>query len=258
MLMNAAIFSFIVFLIISCNQPASIQQKKSFKDSVVKQFFSIVDSLDSYDTTTYDFKMLKAYVNDDTVFFKKAKADLDRHVDYYSFNMIDSSIVPKKLSDLPVDEAYRFIHSQCFCDFGQTVTISRSGDSIKLNYLEYIIGDPDGVKSDYVHNNGTHYVVDSNCVIIKHFDRSLKLADWQKLKDALYKTDYWGLKPTSPRMLLDPSHWQVDAYTKQPAFPINQKVYSVKREFPPFKEFGDLCILFMKLSGEKGMCEPFD
>jgi len=256
--MKSIIFLLSFLFILGCKQSSSIRKKESVKDSVIKQFFSIIDSLDFYDTTTNELKMLKAYVNDDTGFFKKMKADLDRYVDYYTFNMIDSCILPKKLSDLQVDEAYRFIHSQCFCDFGQTVTIIRSGDSIKLNYLEYIIGDPDGKTREFTFKNGKRYVVDSSCLIVNQFDKSLQLKDWDKLKDALYKTDYWGLKPTSPRIVFDPSHWQVDAYIKQPVFPINQKVYSVKREFPPFKEFGDLCILFMKLSGEKGMCVTFD
>jgi hypothetical protein len=194
-------------------------------------------------------------MNDDTLFFKQAKKSFEHYVDYYSFNRLDSCIVPKKLSDLPVDEAYRFIYSESFCDFGQTVIISKSGDSIKLHYVEYII--PNGVNK-VISKNGKNYIIDSNCTIITDFSKSLKPADWQKLKDALYKAHYWGLKPRTPPRFFDPSHWQVDAYTRQPENSTTQRVYSVKREFPPFKEFYDLCILFIKLSGEKGMCEAFE
>lgn len=253
--MNATIYLLSILFIIGCKQPNPVDKSASLKDSVIRQYFSIVDSLDFYDTTDYSYRILKAYVNDDTLFFKKAKKGFDNLVDYYSFNTLESCIVPKKLSDLPVDEAYRFIHSESFCDFGQTVIISKSIDSIKLYYFEYIL--PTDAKK-VIHKSGKNYVVDSNCTIIKDFSKSLKLEDWQKLKDALYKTDYWGLKPTTPPRFLDPSHWQIDAYTKQPGNLTTQQVYSVKRESPPFKEFADLCMLFMKLSGEKGMCEPFD
>ena len=41
------------------------------------------------------------------------------------------------LSDLGVDEAYRFDHSQSFCNFGQRITITRKADSIRMYYVEF-------------------------------------------------------------------------------------------------------------------------
>lgn len=256
--MKAIIFSFIGFLIIGCSQPGSIQQKESFKDSVVKQYFSIVDSLDFYDTTEYSYKILKAYMHDDTLFFKKTKERLDKHVDYYDFYGLGSCILPKKLSDLPVDEAYRFIHSESFCDFGQAVTINKTGDSVSLRFVEYILPGPDGKRVSFINKKKAEYTVDSNCVVVKQFDKSLQLKDWNKLIQAIINTDYWGLTPISPRLMLDGSSWKIDAYTKQPKYSTNQQVHSVSRQSPSMKGFIELGQLFIKLSGEKTMCGSFD
>ncbi|MBC7873130.1 MAG: hypothetical protein H7Y01_03985 [Ferruginibacter sp.] len=254
--MKAVIYLLSILLIISCNQPDSIRKNESFKDSVLKQFFSIVDSIGFYDTTTYDFNILKAYANDDTIFFKKMKKNLDQYVEPHVFNGTDKCILPKKLSDLPVDEAYRFIYTGSFCFFGQSVTISKKGDSIKLHFVDYILPYQENKKMTFSDKNGTQYVVDSNCVIVKQFEKSLQPEDWDNLEQALDNTDYWGLKTHNPTPFLDPSFWQIDAYTRQPRYSTNQQVHSVIRSSSSMSSFIALGLLFMKLSGEKIMCNP--
>ncbi|MEO7984121.1 MAG: hypothetical protein ABI688_08570 [Bacteroidota bacterium] len=184
------------------------------------------------------------------------KKKLDNYVAPLAFNGSDKCILPKKLSELPVDEAYRFIFSGSLCILGEAVTISKTSDSIKLHFVAYILPREETNKMTFSDKNGTKYIVDSNCVIIKQFEKKLHPEDWNKLEQALDNTDYWGLKPRNPRLLLDGSGWQIDGYTKRPRYSTNQQVHSVSRTSPTMKAFVELCLLFMKLSGEKIMCNP--
>jgi hypothetical protein len=243
---------FLIF--ICCRQSSIVKEHVSLKDSVLKKHFAMIDSLDFYDTANQDYRMLRAYINNDTVFFANMKREMDMQSQYLYPAGLDSCVFPKKISELQVDEAYRFIHSQSFCDFGQAITISRIENSIKLHYTEYILPDCDGQTKEITFKNGTHYYVKSNCVQIKEFTKSLKEEDWYKLESAINNADYWGLKQHNARIMVDGSSWQVDAYTKQPRYPGNQQIHSVSRQSPSLKAFRELGMLFMKLSGEKTMC----
>jgi hypothetical protein len=250
------LFAVLFFLlVIGCKQTGTIRKNESLKDSLVRRYLSVIDSIGFYDTTIYDFKLLKAYIHDDTQFFFQMKRDLDRRSDYVYPAGLDSCVLPTKLSDLPVDMAYRFIHSQSFCDFGQVVTITRSGDSIQLHYADYILGGYDGRSREIILENGTHYSINSDCKLVKQFDKSLRLGDWEELETAVNRTDYWGLSSLNPRGIMDGSYWQVDAYTKQPLYFSGKQIHSVSRQSPSLEAFRRLGFLFMKLAGEKGMCD---
>jgi hypothetical protein len=240
---------------ISCNQNGSSFVKQSFKDSITRQYLSIKDSVSPYDTSNYETKILRAYIYDDTSFFKKLKKEIDMREQYVYPYKVDSCMSTQKLSDMPVDEAFRFIHSQSFCIFGQTITITRKDSLVKLHYAEYILPEQDGHRIVLTDRNGNRYVVDSNCKILKQFEKTLNAKDWQKLNYAADRTEYWGLKHSNPRILMDGSFWRIDAYVKEPRYPSGQQVYSVYRQSPELKEFSDFGLLFMKFAGEKGMCE---
>ena len=133
-----------IFLV-SCKENTTISKPQTkFKDSIVKEFLAITDSLEFYDTTDHNFKVLKAYFKNDTGFFRQMQKGIESERKYASADTyFDSCFQLKKLSDLNVDEAYRFHHSQSFCFYNQIVTITRNGGLVSLYYIE-TSGNPDG------------------------------------------------------------------------------------------------------------------
>ena len=70
---TAAVFSFIL---ICRNHLGTSKSSLSFKDSILREYFADIDSLEFYDTTNYDFRTLKAFLNDDTSFFEEMAKDI--------------------------------------------------------------------------------------------------------------------------------------------------------------------------------------
>lgn len=244
-----------IFLI-SCKEKATISKTPAnFPDSIIKEYLAQTDSLEFYDTTDYDFRVLKAYSKKDTGFFRKMQKDIEDARRYRGKNsLIDSCFTLKKLSDLNVDEVYRFLHSESFCFYNQFVTISRKGNSILLHYLEISFG-PDGKVIEYQNKNGNKKI-GPGCKVEKEFSRLLNTKDWELLERSLENADYWLLKERQLHGCCDGSFWTIDGYVRKPLYYTGQQVHSVYR-WSPQNAFADLGKLFMKLAGEKSMCGGF-
>jgi hypothetical protein len=247
----------LTMIFVCCKQQSSVKQQFTLKDSLVKRYLASIDSLDYYDTTNQDYKMLRAYVNNDTIFFANMKREMDMRSQYIYPPGLDSRVFPKKLSDMQADEAYRFTHQQSFCRFGQAITITRSGVSIALHYAEFVLPSLDGNQLEFISDDGKHYVIKSNCVLIKEFTHTLQQKDWKKLEEAISYADYWGLKEIEYDLCLDGSNWQIDAYTNEGSYPFNQRAHSVRRHCKRSRDFVELGRYFLKLSGNKTMCGKF-
>ncbi len=245
-------WTILIYFLTGCRQAASIKEQPDFKDSVIQKHFSKINSLEFYDTIDYDFKVLKAYFNDDTSFFREMNENMDK---LSSYPRVDSCVNQIKLSDLNCDEAYRFYHSQSFCDFHQNITIARSGDSVRLIFIEYSNGD--GKQTQYLSYKGDTVTVLPYCVVTKQFNKLLPIKDWEKLKDIIRKADYWGLKPHIFELIVDGSSWRVDGYTKEAKYLSGQQIHSVSRQSPSSQAFKDIGIYLLKLSGERAMCGEF-
>jgi len=253
--MHRVIIPLFSLFLVCCKQPPSTKPLLGYKDSVVNEYLAQIDSLEFYDTTNYDFKVMKAYFKNDTSFFRQMQKDIEFEKKNGNENSyFDSCALLKKLSDLNVDEAYRFQHIESFCFYGQFVTISRIGNSISLHYLE-ISFSPDGKTIIYQDKKGGKRI-GPGCRIEKEFSRNLDKKDWQMFEEYLEDADYWGLKPHNPRLGFDGSSWTVEGYYKQPRYGTEQQIHKVYR-WSPINSFAELGRLFMKLSGEKSMCGSF-
>lgn len=219
---------------------------------MIRELFKNIDSLEFYDTTNYDYQVLKAYINNDSAFFDAMAKGIKTSKKQRRFDdQIDSCFQLKKISELLADEVYRFSHGESFCFFSQRVTISKKGDSVLLHYLEYSAS-PDGKVIELRNKSGLNRI-GPGCRIEKEYYKLLSKNDWEVLKNGLEKSDYWGLRSHNLRSGLDGSSWEVYAYKKQPNYLTGQQVHSVYR-WSPENSFKELGLLFMKLAGEKGMC----
>ena len=249
------IVPFFLLLLVCCKEPSIQKPKTDFKDSLITEYLAQIDSLESYDTTNYDFRVLRSYFKNDSIFFNEWQKDIEvnrKAIAYVSPE--DSCTRLQKLSMLDVDEAYRFRHSEAFCFYKQIVTISRKTGSISLDYLEYS-GTDDGNVIEYF-EKGSLKKIGPGCKIEKKFSKRLSNKEWEIFEEYLAIAGYWGLKPHNPRLGLDGSSWHVDAYTKRPKYITGQQIHSVYR-WSPINSFAELGRMFMKLADEKSMCGGF-
>lgn len=248
---------FIIFsvIVVRCQQPSSVKQRASLKDSIVKRYLADIDSLDYYDKTDQDYRMLRAYANNDTAFFVEMKRVMDLASEYIYPPRLDSCVKLKKLSDLSVGEAYRFYHGQSFCDYSQRITITRSGKIVQLHYVEYSNGD--GHTQTYVRKNGDTIKILPYCVLSKEFKKELSMKDWEGLQQRLFDADYWGLKPYDYTITTDGSFWQIEACIRDKWTSGIERTNSVWRQCSCGSAFKELGKYFLYLSGEKTACGDF-
>jgi hypothetical protein len=133
-------YTFIIFLLltflISCDNRNENSQEYSLRDSVIKEHLQLIDSSDYVDTTDINYKVLKAYLADDTAFFNKLRLDIAKKNEFKERSKNnDSCLHQKSLHDLNADEAYRFVYTAAFCQYKLNVTISRRGDSSNIHFI---------------------------------------------------------------------------------------------------------------------------
>lgn len=223
----------VLLLLFFCSCKNKSSPKPVFEDSVVRQYLSFADSIGSYeDTNSYSRRILNAILDKDTLRFRLIQNELD---EYKKYIYPDWFAHTPKLSDLAVDEAYRLILSRSFCNYAQTITISKKGNAIGLQYLEY----PLSVSKDS---------------IIK-IEKMLKDEEWRELIRALHRADFWGLKyrSSNPRVVLDGYSLRIESYIRKPEY-FSGQIHSISRHSPELKELEDLSRLFYKLSGQQTMC----
>ncbi len=183
----------------SCKNSGNKNLSYSIRDSVLQEHLAALDSLPYFDTTDINYKILKAYKSNDTFFFKNLHIDIEREKKFrHQWDLIDSCAKEQKLSDLNVDEAYRFIYQAAFCPYKVNVTITKKTDSASLHFLIY------------------QYQWDTaKCRIINEFDKKLPIKNWTEITESLDKYDFWGLKRENGVHGLDGSSLTVIGYKKR-------------------------------------------
>lgn len=217
---------------------------------MVNSYLEMVDTSSVFhDTLDYNFQILKAYINNDSIFFqnmRKSAAAWERK----SVLDLDTCIHLRKLSELHVDVAYRFSHSQSFCPYSQIITITRSKDTCWLDYLEFTFPQ-DGHAIEYLDGRK----IPAGCAITREFRKYLPIEHWDSLEAKVFNAEYYGMKPYYYNLTTDGSWWQLDAYKKShyhlPEF------YSVYRHSPHNALFCEVGKYIMELSGAKKMCGGF-
>lgn len=207
------------------------------RDSLLKEYFSEIDSLPYYDTTDINYRVLRAYQNSDTALLKSLNSQIKKQNEFIRYRSLrDSCIHQKPLQQLDADEAYRFILLPAFCSTPINVTITKKGDSINLHFLLYQI------KFDT-----------ASCRIISEYEKKLTSEQWQEFSNKLLLADIWGLKPENGIHGFDGSTITFAAYQKgNPSFNRIDKIsFGTRWEFSTLY---DPLQFILKISGNKKGC----
>ena len=67
----------ICLILLCCKQPDQPTSSLNFKDSIIQGYFKNIDSAEFHDTINPDYKILRAYFNNDTPFFKMLQREIE-------------------------------------------------------------------------------------------------------------------------------------------------------------------------------------
>jgi hypothetical protein len=174
-----ALLLIIVLCSDSCRVDKAHDSNISTKDSILKEYISKVDSLPYYDTSSIEFRLLKAYSANDTAGLRKI---LDRFREDNSEieweKKEDSCVHQPEFRDIVADEKYRLDYTPPLCPFTSSTTIVRYHDSTILTTVVY----------EAAWEKKPCRVLDQSTVLIDE-------SRWEEFQESLVAADFWGLKP---------------------------------------------------------------
>jgi len=206
-------------------------------DSILQQHLERIESLPYYDTSNYDYQVLKAYYHQDLPFLKQLSAEIafDRQKQSIQEYM-DTCVHLPELTTIPVQEAYRFIYMQAFSPNKINITISKQADSV---HLHFILFKPRWEKEP--------------CSIIKEYDKKLTLAQWNEFTEAMEYADFWGMKKDNGIHGVDGSSLLVYGYKKaNPQYEEPARSHSIYRWSSNTMAIYSPLSVLLELSGNMG------
>lgn len=209
------------------------------KDSILKRYLTIIDTLPYYDTTTNEYKILRAYNFNDT---GKLKTILEytkgsSRKPEWEINM-DSCVKQTAFKDLKSEEAYRFNYSAAFCPFHTSATIAKYKDSIILETIVY-----------------QHAWDTTPCKVIGRTSIDVDSLSWAKFQESLTTADLWGLKRYNERRGADGDNLDIYGFRKGTNAQWNpDKSTFVSRWDPASTPILDCFVLLLKYSKTKKGC----
>jgi hypothetical protein len=189
----------VVWTLFACKQPMKNFGTDSFNDSIVREYLSWRDTLFMSDTLELDYRVLRAYKNNDTAFFRRLQKQITQLKQYKRWQ--DTFFHLAELKDIGVYQAYRFYYSAGYCDKEITLTITEKDDSINEHFIFY---------DHPVYSSTSQLPV--KCHIITEGRRKLTKKDWYNFEDAIDSADFWGLKEDNGERTLDGNSLSVEGY----------------------------------------------
>jgi hypothetical protein len=105
----------LLILMFSCRNKTNPPDRLAFSDSVVQAHLKEVDSLPGSDTTEVNYRLLKAYLANDSNYLRRFQVTQERERQWrLGWDAMDSGIDHADLQDLHADEAYRFNYRMPF------------------------------------------------------------------------------------------------------------------------------------------------
>lgn len=239
--MTRIIFILLAFALLnnSCKTDSSNQTNIASKDSVLKKYISMVDTLPYYDTSTIEFKLLKAYSLNDTNTLTKLVGHLENINTKLGWQInLDSCVKQQDFKDINAEEKYRFNYSSAFCPYTTSTTIIKYKGSTVLNTIVY------------------QYAWDTlPCKIIDQSTISIDSLSWVKFQESLEVADFWGLKPDNGKHGVDGSTLEVYGFKKgtNPEWSPDKSSF-IERWSPAYNSILNSFILLLKFSKTKKGC----
>jgi hypothetical protein len=158
----------------------------------------MIDTSGQYDTSELNHKILKAYIANDTAFFKQLRANIKKQTTNRANSDLWNADIPlPNIKNIDADEVYRFIYSLQGGPAYEVITISKKADSCKLHYFSFY-----GGGDTHVYQMKDQYT------------ESLTIAVWNGLTDKLKQGDFWQLKKGDGVRGLDARDLTVIGYIK--------------------------------------------
>jgi hypothetical protein len=201
--MRALHFKIAFFLVAvvfsSCRQTLN-QTKSNTRDTILTSFLKMVDTLPYYDTTNLNFKLLKAYKDNDI-------SNLEEIADYvhrtsttpWMHAYLKPCAINVDFDTLTVDEAYKFSYESSFCEYYTIATITQRGNKVTVIATVY--------------KNASR--MDSTpCAITQQYEADIDHPTWVKFQEAIFAADFWGLKEDNEYHGNDGSSLDVQGFQK--------------------------------------------
>jgi hypothetical protein len=148
------------------------------RDSIMRDYFTVVDSIPYFDTLKEDFKLLKAYHKNDISYLRDSYNDLLGSLrSWDDFDTTTDCNIPIAIHLLHYEEAYRFSYKAAFCDTLMIMTIGKQKSEIVAEIMLYA--------TDMLTNR---------CEIVKQLHKKMNQQAWEKLIKGIRYADFWGLK----------------------------------------------------------------
>ena len=199
----------------------------------------MVDTLPYYDTSTNEFKLLKAYSSNDTNTLKKLVGQIEYMNTKLDWQInLDSCVKQQAFKDIRSEEKYRFTFSSAFCPYKTSTTIIKYKDSTVLNTIVY------------------QYAWDTlPCKIIDQSTVRIDSLNWYKFQQSLEIADFWGLKPDNGNYGDDGSTLEVYGFKKGTNSEWNpDKSCFISRWSPEYNSILNSFVLLLKYSKTKKGC----
>jgi hypothetical protein len=197
-LQSILIYLLVAIFTYSCSQKPLSNNPSGKKDSLLNSFFKMVDTLPYYDTNNIDYRLLKAYKENDTLSLSIIINYLgNKNVKPWMNSYLKPCAKNQEFDTLKADEAYRFFYESSFCPYFTVATIIQSNNIVKANVVVY---------------KNAEAMDSIPCTIAQHNEITVDSISWSKFKDVMFNTDFWGSKEDNGIHGVDGSTLEVMGY----------------------------------------------
>lgn len=170
------LFIFLLCLFLSCTHHQEGQA--GYRDTVVQHYLAMVNSAGRYDTTEDHYKMLTAYVRNDTFALRRLDSVITgKEHRRQNWEVWRADLPLPDLQQLHSEEAYRFVFSLLGAPAYEAITVFEKDSAFRLHYLYYV-----------------HQRESATFQKIKEFERRITQEQWQTVTQKLRDADFYGLK----------------------------------------------------------------
>lgn len=231
-------FLLIVLINVSCNKP-KVTPVLSSRDSIMSNYFQVLDSLSFEDTLSLNFQLLKAYHRNDTAFLQDAyrnKVSLLHHVQQTpKRHRCDADVL---VNVMDCDEGYRFSYSASFCDKFAIVTVQKVSGRMAVESVLYKIDET------------------RRCTIIQHNNRRFDDKAWHSFNAKIGFADFWSLKEQNDNIGVDGSSLSIFGFKKS-GISQDTEYKEVNRWCPENTAIGQVFKYILNLSDIEADCFRF-